>query len=149
MFTIRPPASAAAAARSPGQHDRGAQVRLQVRVPGRAVGGLEAVEAEGGGVVDQQPERAEGGDRRRHERLDLGLARQVGRQDDGPPAPAADRRRHLLGLGQRVVAVDGDVEPVVRQRLGHRAPQALASTGHQRASWHLGHVVPSPPPAAT
>ena len=61
---------------------------------------------------------------------------EVAAHDDGALADVADEARHLLGLGDRGVAVDGDVPAVLGEVERQPAPDALGGTGDENGFLH-------------
>ena len=113
------------------QHERSAQVRLHMEVPGRARGILHLVALEAGGVVDEEAERAERLARPWHQRPHLALVREIGAKGDGAPARCRDLGHHF---GSRIGApavMDRDREALAREVEGERAADAPRGTRHQ------------------
>src|SRR5262249_36448598 len=96
------------------------------------VGELEEIPALGGaGIIDEHIEAAELALHRLDECCGCALLAQVGVDDHGLAALAADRGR---GLVEQSLIAPGEQEiaALIRKRLGDRAPDAAARAGHER-----------------
>ena len=123
------------------QHEGRAQAGLDVGVPGGAGGIVPFVALERAGVVHQHADRTERRRGLRQQRLGRRFVGEVGRQQRGAAAEAADR---LAGRGAGVaagVAVHRDVEAGLRQRERDGAADALRRPGDQCGAGNGGRDV--------
>ena len=130
------------------QHERGAQIALQVQVP-RCPGGIErAIALECRGVVDQAAERPQRFSSRGHEPFDLVLAGQIGAERSCAAAFGTDLCDQLVRGRFRVTKVDADRPPAAGKIERDAAPDALGRAGHQHdgvaCGAHRSAVGPGP-----
>ena len=119
------------------QHERRAQVRLHVAVPGRTGGVVPLVALEHARVVDQD---ADGAERSRGGRQQGGhgsLVRQVRLQHGCTAAGVGDLAGQPVRLCLAVVAVDGDAEPGAGQCQHDGPAQPDGAAGDKRGPGHV------------